>query len=88
MKNSNSVGVADKTPMDRLLLQKHRYVFKVDGHGNHETMHVDDFQPHGRGRRGDNRCGGFIQVIGTAAGPFRQRLAGGQAEYLEGEAYL
>ena len=72
---------ADQTPAGKLLFRKHRDSFKAEVCGNCETMRGDNFQIDGRGRRGDNRRGGRIQVNGTSSGSVRRRLVSGQTEY-------
>ena len=81
MKNSHASGAAYQTPTDGLLLQKKRDTFKAEVCGNRKAMPEDDFQPDGRGRRGDNRGGGRLQVPGMAYGPVRRQLAACQTEY-------
>ena len=71
MRNAHAVGVADQTPMEDSLFQKHIDVVKAEGGGNLELMCGDDFYPDRRVRQGDNIEGGSIQVPGTAARPVR-----------------
>ena len=71
MRNSYSSGAADKAPTDDSFLNKYRYAVKVEGCGNCEPMRRDDFQLGSRGRLGDHRGGGNIQVPWTYAGPVK-----------------
>ena len=77
MRNSHASRETDQTPMDKSLLQKHRYALKSEGCGNHKPMRGDDFQPDGILRIVDNRGGGRIQLPGKAARPFIRQLASG-----------